>query len=251
MSIYLWTTLSAALALLGPRPAVATVRHRLVSRPERTAPAAGRPWKGRQAPPVVVAWIGAGACGLVCVLVAGAAGAMAAVVVVPIAAVVLRRQSSRPAASAGAASRAALPLTCDLIAAGLRAGATVPTALSSAAATAPGPLRDELNRVSALLRLGTSAAEAWSSLARDPVLGSVAAVATRSASSGIRLADALISCSAARREELQAAAVARAERVGVLALLPLGLCFLPAFICLGVVPVIAGIAADVFARMAT
>ncbi|NBP84010.1 MAG: type II secretion system F family protein, partial [Mycobacteriaceae bacterium] len=27
---------------------------------------------------------------------------------------------------------------------------------------------------------------------------------------------------------------------------PLGLCFLPAFVCLGVVPVVAGLAGDVF-----
>jgi pilus assembly protein TadC len=146
-------------------------------------------------------------------------------------------------------SLAALPLVCDLIAAAMRSGAAVPTALAAAARTAPTGLRNELNRVAALLSLGTSAGEAWSAVARDPVIGSVAAIAARSADSGIRLADALSRCARSQREQLHAASVAKAESVGVLALLPLGLCFLPAFICLGVIPVVAGIAADVFSRV--
>jgi hypothetical protein len=36
------------------------------------------------------------------------------------------------------------------------------------------------------------------------------------------------------------------RRAGVWVLAPLGLCFLPAFLCLGVVPLVLGIAADVF-----
>ena len=38
---------------------------------------------------------------------------------------------------------------------------------------------------------------------------------------------------------------ARAERAGVLVTGPLGLCFLPAFICLGIVPVVVGLASSV------
>jgi pilus assembly protein TadC len=40
-------------------------------------------------------------------------------------------------------------------------------------------------------------------------------------------------------------ATAAAERAGALIAGPLGLCFLPAFICLGIVPVVAGLAGDV------
>jgi pilus assembly protein TadC len=35
-------------------------------------------------------------------------------------------------------------------------------------------------------------------------------------------------------------------RAGIRLLAPLGACFLPAFLCLGVVPLVLGIAADVF-----
>ena len=182
-------------------------------------------------------------------MVAGLPGALAALIVMPVAGVAMRRQIARAPDAVDEAARASLPLTCDLVAAGLRAGASVPTALSSAAVTTSGPVRTDLLRVAALLRLGTPAPDAWSGLVDDPVLGPVAAVAARSADSGIRLADALTRSATALREDLLCAATARAERVGVMALIPLGLCFLPAFICLGVVPIIAGVAAEVFSRV--
>ena len=43
----------------------------------------------------------------------------------------------------------------------------------------------------------------------------------------------------------RAAAAAAAERARVLIAGPFGLCFLPAFVCLGIVPVVAGLAGDV------
>ncbi len=50
---------------------------------------------------------------------------------------------------------------------------------------------------------------------------------------------------AAPRRRRSAASGAAAERAGVLIAGPLGLCFLPAFVCLGIVPVVAGLAGDV------
>jgi Flp pilus assembly protein TadB len=241
--------LAAAMVSLGPRPAAAAVRARVDARRGPRAAAARSDLDVNRVSPTVLAWVGALAGGLLCVAVAGFTGAIAAAFVVPVVAAVLRRQILRMPVPTDRASRAALPLTCDLIAAGMRSGAAVPTALAAAARTAPAGLRNELSRVAALLSLGTSADEAWSAVARDPVIGSVAAIAARSAGSGIRLADALSRCARSQREELHAASVAKAEGVGVLALLPLGLCFLPAFICLGVIPVVAGIAADVFSRV--
>jgi pilus assembly protein TadC len=38
---------------------------------------------------------------------------------------------------------------------------------------------------------------------------------------------------------------AAAERASVLIAGPLGMCYLPAFLCLGIVPVVAGLAGDV------
>ena len=246
------TALAGALVLLGPEPAAAGVRARLDSRPGAQSTRSARrrdPATSARVPSSVLPILGALGCAVICVLVAGPRGAIAAVAVVPAVFVVLRRQIARAPAAVDAAARASLPLVCDLVAAGLRAGASAPTALSGAAATASGSVRIELARVAALLRLGTSAADAWVGLVDDPVLGQVAAVAARSADSGIRLADALTRAAATLRDDLHSGAVARAERVGVMALIPLGLCFLPAFICLGVVPIVAGVAAEVFGRV--
>jgi pilus assembly protein TadC len=44
------------------------------------------------------------------------------------------------------------------------------------------------------------------------------------------------------RSEADAVATARAERAAVMVAGPLGLCFLPAFVCLGVLPVVVGLA---------
>jgi hypothetical protein len=48
----------------------------------------------------------------------------------------------------------------------------------------------------------------------------------------------------ARRREVREAEAA-IRRAGVWVLAPLGACFLPAFVCLGVAPLVLGIAADV------
>ena len=48
-----------------------------------------------------------------------------------------------------------------------------------------------------------------------------------------------------RAHDAADAAGAAAERASVLIAGPLGLCYLPAFLCLGIVPVVAGLAGDV------
>lgn len=143
-----------------------------------------------------------------------------------------------------------MPLALELIAAGLRSGAALPAA-AAAVSSAPG-LRTgpELGRAAALLRLGADPAEAWAQFAtgqgrrhtRDAAL--LGAIASRSARSGMRLAEMISQQAQLVRSEATAAAVRRAHRAGALALLPLGLCYLPAFICLGIVPMVAGLAAN-------
>jgi hypothetical protein len=48
------------------------------------------------------------------------------------------------------------------------------------------------------------------------------------------------------RTAQRGAVEAAVRQAGVWVLAPLGVCFLPAFLCLGVVPMVLGIAADVF-----
>lgn len=134
-----------------------------------------------------------------------------------------------------------MPLVLDLAAASLRGGQPVPAALAAVAPVAGGELGDRLRHVAGLLRLGAEPASAWATLSEQS-LAPVVATACRSAESGVRLARGFERLAADLRDQARAAAIARAHRAGVWAMAPLGFCFLPAFACLGILPVIIGIA---------
>lgn len=185
------------------------------------------------------------AVGSAAVAVAGLTAAPLVVLAVPAAARLAGRLAERtPYRDADPA----LPLTLDLVAAALRSGRPLSVALRVAAPAAGPASAAGLSRVAGLLELGAEPAAAWASV-DDPALLPVALASRRSADSGVRLAQGVEQLAADLRQEARTAAQERAHRAGVLAMLPLGLCFLPAFICIGVVPVVVGIAGTAFAGM--
>ncbi|MEV6349815.1 type II secretion system F family protein [Actinoplanes sp. NPDC051851] len=131
-----------------------------------------------------------------------------------------------------------LPLGADLLAAALRAGAPVDRAAASVADALGGPLGERLRRTARSLRLGAVPAEAWAHLADVPGADRLIAAAVRSSASGGALAGALERLSGDLRADRTVAVEAAAQRAGVLIVLPLGLCFLPAFLLAGLVPVL-------------
>jgi len=148
-------------------------------------------------------------------------------------------------------------LLLDLVASALSSGSPPAVAIArvTGAARAAGgaELRraaEPLQRVGRLLQLGTDPGAAWSGLEAVSEYQGVATAARRCAGSGARLAGALTSAAAELRAQRHGNALARAERVGVWVLLPLGLCFLPAFVCVGVVPVIVGVAGQALSGVA-
>jgi pilus assembly protein TadC len=140
---------------------------------------------------------------------------------------------------------AELPLTLDLLSVCLQAGMPLVAALETVAEALAGPFSDDLRVVAGLQRLGAAPAGAWVGLASDPDLASVGRAVSRSAESGSRLAAAFDRLAADRRSALAAAGLARARTAGVVAMAPLGLCFLPAFVCLGIVPIVLSLATEV------
>lgn len=100
--------------------------------------------------------------------------------------------------------------------------------------------------VAAALELGSEPAAAWAEWIGDPTYGPLGRALLVTGESGSSVAGRLDSVSKRLRTEAAQAALARSQRVGVALMAPLGLCFLPAFVCLGVVPVIVGIAGQVF-----
>jgi Flp pilus assembly protein TadB len=153
----------------------------------------------------------------------------------------LWRRTGRPAPGRS------LPLVLDLAAAALRSGRSLPDALALAAPIGDPDVADPLGRVATLCRLGADAEHAWSGVPRDEPFGELARVAVRSATSGLRLASGFERLAAELRARRAAEAAARAHRAGVVAMAPLAACFLPSFVCLGVLPVVVGVARNAFA----
>lgn len=131
----------------------------------------------------------------------------------------------------------------DLFAACLDGGCATDAAMAACldAGLLRGGPADAFGQTRALLSLGSDAPTAWQPLARYPPLAPLANSATRSAMGGVRLADAARETAAELRARQRAAADRRAARAGVAMTAPLALCFLPAFVCLGLAPTIIGL----------
>ncbi|MCW2567672.1 MAG: Type secretion system domain protein, partial [Mycobacterium sp.] len=138
-----------------------------------------------------------------------------------------------------------LPFAADLLAAALTAGATVDGALRSVGTAIGGPLGERLHRVAAAHALGAGPEDIWRPLVDLPGALPVIRAAQRSDQSGSALALVLRRAADSARAAEEASRDAAARRAGVLVVLPVGLCFLPAFVLIGVVPVIVGVLADV------
>jgi pilus assembly protein TadC len=185
-------------------------------------------------------------CGLtVGVLVGGWPGLAVGIV----AALLLARALDRlePAALRRERERAALdlPYAADLLAAALRAGMPTERAVRAVADALGGPVGRRLAAVARSLALGLTVADAWRPVHDLPTGVRMAAAAARSADSGAALAAGFVRLADELRAARLAAVEAAGQRSGVLLVLPLGLCFLPAFVLAGIVPVIVAVLGDV------
>ena len=143
-----------------------------------------------------------------------------------------------------------LPLALDLLASCLAGGAPLGSAARAVAAALPGPVGDRLAAVAASLDVGSPVTEAWALLAGpapDDPLAPAARALARAAVGGAPVAEAVSRLAADARADAAGRGEEAARRVGVLAVAPLGMCFLPAFVLLGVVPVVVGLAAPLLA----
>ena len=158
----------------------------------------------------------------------------------------LRRQVSRKRKTDVAVARE-LPETLDLLACCLEAGSPMPQAVQIVAEVSPDATAAVLRGVMAQLRVGRDAQEAWLSLADHPDWGLPARDAARSARSGTSLVESLRTHAdeARRRRREREHRLARA--VGVKSVQPLVVCFLPAFVLVGVVPLVASLAGTLLA----
>lgn len=191
-------------------------------------------------------WLfGAVAGGAVVMLLPSVAGALLGVVVAAGTGQVLRRMEPAAVRLEREQALADLAWAVDLIGTALQAGAPLDHAVLSVAAALDGPLGTRLQRIGRSLRLGATAAEAWSHLGDLPPAGRLVAAVERSSANGSALAGALHRCADDLRADAAVRRQAGAQRAGVLIVLPLGLCFLPAFVLAGLVPVVLAVLGEV------
>jgi len=135
-----------------------------------------------------------------------------------------------------------LPLAADLLAACIAAGASPVIAAQAVGEALTGPVGERLARAAAEVRLGGEPADAWRRLAALPGAGPLARLLERADESGLPAAGPVARLAAEARADWTRTATARARRAAVLITAPVGLCFLPAFIAVGVLPVVIGLA---------
>ncbi|WP_051717683.1 type II secretion system F family protein [Streptomyces megasporus] len=260
----LWATFealpaSAAARLAGAVPSGRRARRRLevlrgpggVSRtPSRTSGA----WRRL---PVRDAAVAFGAVALGVVMVGGPLGCLLGAV----AAYGLRRLARTRAAQAGESKGAypskfletgdrgvesrltgQLPIVAELLAACLAAGSSPREAAGAVGGSIGGPLGERLVRASAELRLGGDPAAVWGRLGEVPGAAGLARCLERAGTTGVPAVEPVGRLAAEYRARRARAATERARRAAVLVTGPLGLCFLPAFLLAGVVPVVIGLA---------
>lgn len=192
------------------------------------------------------AWVAAVVTAVTCaVLIGGASGIVTGVLAGAVCQRILIRLEPRAVRTERRRLAADLPAAADLLAACLLSGAPMVDAAEAVAAALRGPLSGPLREVAATIRLGADPPEAWHTLDARPELAPLSRAVARAMAGGAPLADALTRLADDRRRSLRAEAAAAAHRVGVRAAAPLGLCFLPAFVLIGVTPVVASIAATV------
>ncbi|MFI5955590.1 type II secretion system F family protein [Cryptosporangium sp. NPDC051539] len=181
----------------------------------------------------------------VALLVGGWAGAGLGVLAALGARLVVRRLPSPGVERDRQRAAAELPYAIDLLAAVLKTGAPLDRAVLLVGIAVGGSLGERLSEVGRSLRLGVQGEPGWAALADVDGAAGFVPSAVRAAESGAALASACVRCAAELREQREARIDAAAQRAGVLVVLPLGFCFLPAFVLVGVVPILIGVLDDV------
>ncbi|MBU2693811.1 type II secretion system F family protein [Pimelobacter sp. 30-1] len=138
-----------------------------------------------------------------------------------------------------------LPHVVTLLAAALRSGLDPAAAIDLVCKALPGPAAARLDTTAARLRLGGDAAAAWTGLAHDPDLAPLGRTLARAHRTGAPVVAAVERLAADLAAHARAETEDRARAVGVRAAVPLGLCLLPAFLLLGIVPLAVSLATSI------
>jgi Flp pilus assembly protein TadB len=226
----LLAAVAAALAVPG------SVRLSVAPAPRRPPSRSPRGWR---LPAAVMAGAGAAA------FLGGPAAPLAGVVVGVGTWVVAGRIEPRAVRLRREEVRRDLPHVVTLLGAALQSGAAPGAAIELVCRALPGAAADLLGPVAARLALGGDPVAVWSALADDPAIGPLGRTMARAHRSGAPVVAAVDRLSEELARRARADVEDRARAVGVRAAVPLGVCLLPAFLLLGIVPLVAGLAQSI------
>lgn len=183
-------------------------------------------------------------CGLgVWAFLGGTVGLGAGVVGAVLALRALRRVEAPSVGRRRARLARDLPTAVDLLAACLDAGEAPPTALRTVGRALLGPAEQELVALAHRLDLGVDPGVVWGELAAHAELGPLGRALGRAHESGASVSDVVHELAVDLRERARAGVEERARALEVKVAAPLGLCLLPAFVVLGIVPMVVGLVA--------
>lgn len=181
----------------------------------------------------------------VALLVGGFAGILAGVAVGVAARTGLRRIGPDDKPRRDALARQA-PDAVDCLASCLAAGAPLWSAMQVVGEAFGEPIAGMLTRSVQRHAMGSPASETFAQWISEPVLAPVGRLLVRSSESGGSLTSSLVACAQRMRQERAGELELRARAVGVKAVAPLGVCFLPAFVLLAVVPIVGSMLRTLF-----
>ncbi|HUV47794.1 MAG TPA: type II secretion system F family protein [Actinomycetes bacterium] len=148
-----------------------------------------------------------------------------------------RRSLTQPERTMAAQRALELPIAVEVLAACLVIGATQEQALRAVASGLGGTLAADFHRVAGALAVGAEVGEAWSLVPASDVR-SLAALLSRAHLTGAAVAPQLWMLADQHRQAARTVAMDAARTLGVRSTGPLGLCFLPAFVLVTVVPLV-------------
>jgi Flp pilus assembly protein TadB len=131
-----------------------------------------------------------------------------------------------------------LPVAVDLLAACIASGSPPAQCLEIVGQAVSGPVGRQLEQVAIRLQLGTDPVSVWLRLGECEAMAPLARTILRAVETGAPVAKGLNRLVDDQRRARRWDAERRARAVGVKAAAPMGLCFLPAFIAIGIVPTI-------------
>lgn len=141
-----------------------------------------------------------------------------------------------------------LPQVLELLSCALSAGQPLRAATRTVAGTLEGPLEADLRRVLSCLQVGMSESQAWQQLGTDPSWRLAVRDISRSAASGTGLAECLNAHAEQARRGRSALLHQRARTLGVRSVFPMMVCFLPAFVLVGLVPIVGSLVSGFVGR---